>query len=265
MEKIKELIIKIVYHSLVTVGTLAVILTAASMILWSLKTPSNDRDWEFGQQKAQQVEIKGDKITVKDLRDYNWTNEGNEEKYHDFSFILGDIQSMEIGESHFSVHEGIGHIFLIFNLKDGRDIALSIESRRDNGEDFTIPKGLMFDYELIYLLATKKDLISLREKRNERIYLYPIKASAAKSQELFLLIADRVNSLYETPEFYHLFFANCTNLITKEVEKISDKKFPFYEKTFAPGHAGRALFEMGIIDSDIDDFNQLQAAHLVKF
>ncbi|PIR55462.1 hypothetical protein COU74_00805 [Candidatus Peregrinibacteria bacterium CG10_big_fil_rev_8_21_14_0_10_36_19] len=255
-------LLKLLAKIVIAILAFFVVLT---LTLWLIKTPTNDSDWEFGQQKLQQVLSNKDSITVKDLRDYNWTNKGQEENYTDLTFTLQDIQSLEVGESHFSIHEGIGHVFLIFNLKDGRNVALSIESRRDKNEEFEIIKGLIFDYELIYILATKEDLLSLRKMRDERVYIYPIKTTPEKAQKLFQLVGEKVNSLYEKPEFYHLFFKNCTNLITKEVEKISDTRFPFYEKTFAPGYAGRALFKMGLIETDLKDFTEVQDRYLIKF
>jgi len=142
------------------------------------------------------------------------------------SFILSDIKGMEVGISHFSKeNEGLAHVFTIFNLEDGRNIAVSIETRRDAGEEFGFLKGVFFDYELIYILATKEDLLSLREKRGEKIYVYPINTTAKKAQDIFRSFSKRVNSLYEKPEFYHILFKNCTSLTVDEVKKVSDKKF----------------------------------------
>jgi hypothetical protein len=124
---------------------------------------------------------------------------------------------------------------------------------------------MLFDYELIYILATKNDLLSLREKRNERIYIYPIKTTAEKAQKLFLNFAKRVNSLYEQPEFYHILFKNCTSLTVDEVKKISDRKFSWYEQTLAPGYAGEALFDMGLIDTGLKDFKKVREKFLIKF
>jgi len=241
--------------------------TVITLTIWIIKTPSNNREWEFGQQTLQNVIFDENNITIKDLRDYDWRKTGKEENYIDFEFKLSEITGMEVGEAHFSPKEGIAHIFLIFNLENSKNIALSIETRREVGEEFALVKGLKFDYEIIYILTTKEDLLSLREERKERVYVYPIKITQEKAQELFKLIALEVNELYEKPKFYHLFFGNCTNLITDEVEKISDKKFPLYEKTFAPGYAGRALFEMGIldIDSNLKNIEEVQNKYLINF
>lgn len=81
----------------------------------------------------------------------------------------------------------------------------------------------------------------------------------------FFLYVQRVNELKKTPEFYHTVFSNCTNLIADEIDSISDIKFPFWEKTFAPGMADRALFEMGLLSVKGKNFDDVKKEYLVDF
>ncbi len=256
------------------------------------KVPKLNSNWEFGQEKTasvvfeenlrskfssknevkenvQDIEKKTEKVTIKNLRDFSWTKEKKEDqkKYLDYNFNLSDIKGLKLGVSHFSTTSAIAHVFIIFDLENGKDFGISIESRRDNGEKFSLFSGLKYDYELIYILATEKDLLELREKRNEEIYLYPVKISAQKAQEVFKQLSKRINSLDKKAEFYHLFSKNCTVLIADEIEKISDKniKFPFFEKVFAPGYTGKAVFEMGFIKTEEKDFKKMKKKFLVKF
>jgi hypothetical protein len=181
---------------------------------------------------------------------------------------LSDIQGLKMGVSHFSTNDAVAHVFIVFDLKDDKkDFGLSIESRRDNGEPFSLLSGLKYDYELIYILATEKDLLELREKRNEEIYLYPVKISAKKAQDIFKKLSEKINSLDKKAEFYHLFSKNCTILIAQEIEKISenDVKFPFFTKVFAPGFSAKTVFKMGFIDTKEKDFEKMKKNFLVKF
>ncbi len=204
-------------------------------------------------------------ITIKNLRDYNWTSTKDIENYIDFSFKILDIDSVEVGVSHFSSKEAVAHVFLVFNLKNGKSFALSIESRREKGEKFSIIGGMFFQYELIYIIATKDDLLKIREKRNEKVYLYKIKIDLDKTEKLLLLLTQKINNLYEKPEFYHIFFKNCTNLIVKEVEKISNIKFSLFVKNFAPGYSGKLLFDMSLIDTNKKTFKEVQEESLVRW
>ncbi|MGH1428212.1 MAG: DUF4105 domain-containing protein [Arenicella sp.] len=245
--------------------SLFILLAVASLFFYLTQSPSNDRHWEFGQQVLQQVEFDGDQITIKDLRDYDWGADDHQAQYRDKQFALDDIESIEVGVSHFSVHESIAHVFIVFGIKDQEDIGLSVEARRSVGEDYTISGGLRFSFDLAYFLTSKQDLLSIRQQRNERVYLFKTIATPDVAQDLFKRLADRVNQLYATPEFYHILFKNCASLVVAEVEKISDVHFPFYEKTFAPGFSGKALFEMGLLDTQQTSFSEVKSESLVTF
>lgn len=260
--------------SLFLVLVLALISIAVSAFFYWTQRPSNDRQWAFGQQRLPSVEIVNDRFKINNLRDYAWhqmndSEPANEqesvEQYRDIVFKLSDIQALEVGVSHFSVHQSIAHVFLVFKVNGQPDIGLSIEARRSIGEDYAIWGGLTFAYDLAYFLTTKRDLLAIRQQRNEKVYVYPTVASPQIAQQLFQRLAHRVNELATTPEFYHILFKNCAGLVVTEVEQISPLNFPFYEKTFAPGFTGKVLFDMGLLQTQATDFATVQQDSLVKF
>ncbi len=257
--------LKTIKFFLILIILLIIIFLLLTLFFYLTNKDRPGGEWELGQQKLQKIDFEEGKVLISDLRNYDWTRIGSEEGYMDFGFELNDIEGIEVGVSHFAAQDFIAHVFIVFNLKDKEDIALSIESRRRDVQDFTLIEALKFDYDLAYFITTKNDLISLRDKRKEEIHLYPTIASPEKSQELFSLISEKVNGLYEKPERYHLFFKNCTNLIANEIENISDERFPFFQKTFAPGYAGKVIFDMGLIDTELEEFDEVQDRYLIKF
>ncbi len=248
-------------------STLIVLFLIASSYFYLTKTPSNNRQWEVGQQQLQRISIDSDSglVNIKDLRDFDWLSETTQENYRDETFALGDIESIDVGVSHFSANESIAHVFIIFVVKGREDIGLSVEARRSVGEDYTITGGLTFSYDLAYFITSKRDLLSIREQRGERVYLFPTTATPLLSQQLFQQLAERVNQLAETPEFYHILFKNCATQVVSEVEKITKLSFPFYEKTFAPGFSGKVLFDMQLIKTEASNFSQVKEDFLVTF
>ena len=206
--------------------------------------------WEFGQEKLPKVLIQNKNIKIENLRDFDWSKkEKNKiEKYKDFEFSLDEIQSVDLLISHFTKQEFIAHVFVIFNLKNGENFGVSIESRRIAGQKFSIFGGMWYKYNLIYVVATEKDLISLREKRNEKLYRYHLILSPEESQKLFLNLARKEDELVKKPEFYNTIFTNCTNLLVEEMEKVRDFDFPFLEKYFLPGYTDEALYEENLLD-----------------
>ena len=143
----------------------------------------------------------------------------------------------------------MAHIFLSFRFADQEPLVLSVETRREKGEVYSPLLGLFRTYEVIYVVGSENDLVGARtDVRNEQVYLFPTIASPDAARTLLLRLSEQVNSLGAEPRFYHTLLANCTNLITREVENISPVEFPLTWKTVLPGYFDDVLFQQGLID-----------------
>lgn len=232
------------------------------------KKPSHDRNWELGQEKLPKIEINDNLITVTNLRDFDWKKEGTEPNYITKNFDLDKMTGVDVVISHFSDFEGMAHIFLTFRFEDNENIAISVEARREDFEEFEPIKGLFRKFEIIYVVATEEDLIGVRTNvRNdgvgERVYLYPTIATPEKSQELFKLIAEDINDIYEHPTFYNTLFNSCINSITRRVEEISTLDFPVTYKTILPGYFDEVLYKMNIFSSGLNTFEEYKEKNLI--
>jgi len=122
----------------------------------------------------------------------------------------------------------------------------------------------LISYEIIYVLATDRDLIGLRTgHRNERVYIYPTIATPEQAQELFMRLAANINGVYEQPVMYNTLFHNCTNEITRQVEGMTTIEFPLTYKSILPGYFDEVLYEVGIIDNTVA-FEEVRRANLVN-
>ena len=137
----------IIKISLFLLLALALICVAVSAFFYMIQQPSNDRRWAFGQQRLPTVEVVKDQFKINNLRDYAWQKMGDAKsidkqktvaQYRDIEFSLSDIQALEVGVSHFSTHQSIAHVFLVFKVNGQPDIGLSIEARRSVGEDLSL-------------------------------------------------------------------------------------------------------------------------------
>ncbi len=243
------------------------LLALGSAVLYFFTPAKQNRDWVVEQRLLANFQIQGDannpNISVKNIRDFKW---GSTDKAHykDMQFKLNNIVELKAVVSHFSVISEIAHVFLIFVLDDGREFAVSVEARREVGEEFSIQGGLLAHFELIYVLATPDDLLGIRKINGESTHIYPIKETKDKARELFLLIAAEVNALNKKPELYHLFFKNCTNQLVKHVSILTEKKYPWYFQTLAPGNTGKTLYDLGLIDIPDMSFDEIQAKTLIQ-
>ena len=258
---------KILYNFLKWLSFMLVLFCLISVLLYYFTTPKNNRDWTVEHAKLPLIQFQGDSnnpnIFVKDVRDFQWQST-NKIHYKNMQFKLENIVELKAIVSHFSAISEIAHVFMTFVLDDGRELGVSIEARREKGEPFSLQGGLFAQFEIIYVLASPEDLLGTRKISGDELHSYPIKESKEKAQELFLLIANKVNNLYKTPELYHLFFKNCTNQLVKNVSILTQEKYPWYFQTLAPGLTGRTLYELDLIDLPNLSFEEIQEKTLIK-
>jgi len=236
-------------------------------IILLLQKPSHNRNWELGQEELPKVEIRGDEIEIKNFRDFAWSGEMTaEKKYTNKKFRINEIQKTQFIISHFSNFEGLAHVFLGFVFPNGEKIIMSMEARRNDGEEFSPTLGLMRKFETVYILGSEEDIIGVRtDFRDERVYVYPTVFTAKESQDLFLKIAQAVNEIYDKPKFYNTLWNNCMNALSRPIEEISNFNFPFTYKILMPGYIDEVLYEMKMIP-DINNkiFEEVKSQYLLK-
>lgn len=225
------------------------------LALQLLFQPSHNRDWELGQEVLPKISLtETGEVTIEGFRNFDWLvpEEDTIPNYETRQFNLEDITSVDVFISHFDDFEGLAHIFLSFGLSSGEPVVVSFETRREEGEEFSPTLGLLRQFEIIYVVASEKDVVGLRtDVRKERVYLYPTKANQDQAQALFMVLAEDINRIYTKPRMYNTLLRNCTNEITRRVEDIADVKFPLTYKSILPGFFDEVMYEMNIIDTSL--------------
>lgn len=237
------------------------------LALYVVLRPSHDRTWELGQEAMPSISFdEGGAISIKNFRNFDWQKDGSTTpRYETRTYSLNDLQTVDVLISHFADFEGLAHIFLSFGFTNGEYIIVSVETRREIGEEFSPLLGVLRQFEIIYVVGSEQDIIGVRTdvRENERVYLYPTKATPQKAQKLFLALADEINDLYKKPRMYNTLINNCTNLITRRVEDISEVDFPLTWKTILPGYFDEVLHTMDLIESNLP-FEEIKKRHLIN-
>ncbi len=230
-----------------------------------LQHPHHDRDWELGQEKLPSFKMDGERVTVENFRDFSWHEDGTVDiTYRTAEFDLAQLIGMDVVISHFDDFEGMAHIFVSFRFQEGENMVISVETRREKGEKFSPWLGLLRQFEVIYVVGSERDIIGLRTHvRKERVYIYPTVATPQRSKQLLLLLIQDINAIYDAPVFYNTIFNNCTNVITRRVEEISDVSFPFTYRMILPGFADEVLYEMNLIPHD-RSFDEMKVYYRVN-
>jgi hypothetical protein len=242
-----------------TLVLLGIIILIGGAYLLTL-SPSHDRVWELGHDELPRIDIVDDEVTITNLRDFAWTGPFEAEpNYITDTFRLSELETVDVVISHFDDFEGLAHIFLSFGFADERYVSVSVETRRETHETYSPLRGLFRQYELIYVVGTDRDVIGVRTgPRDERVYLYRVNALPEQVQEFFTLLAERINHIADTPVFYNTLFTNCTNEITRRVERVSDVRFPRTYKLLFPGYFHEMLHGMEMIPT-LDSVEETKA------
>ena len=70
-----------------------------------------------------------------------------------------------------------------WEFADGQHLAISIETRKERGEEYSAVRGFFRQYELYYVVADERDVIGVRTNyRGEDVYLYRLKTPPASAR-----------------------------------------------------------------------------------
>lgn len=216
--------------------------------------PSNNRNWNEDQKVLPSATIKGSSVEIKNIRDFRYASTTSYIKnYYNKEYDLNKIKRVWYVVEPFSGIPGSAHTFLSFEFEDNVFLSVSVEIRKEKGESFHPVKGLLNQYEIMYVWADEKDVIDLRiNHRKDKVFLYPMKAGPEKTRELFLSIINRTNKLYAEPEFYNTLFNTCTTNIVKHVNLISPKTIPVVDTSILfPENSDLLAYKLGLIDTDL--------------
>jgi hypothetical protein len=194
----------------------------------------------------------GDAVTIKNIRNFSYSSRSNySPNYYDKTFSLGDIASVDyVIEPLASV--AAAHTFLSFGFRNGDRIAISIEIRKEAGEEFNPLLGLLNEYEIMYVVVDERDAFKLRViHRDNPLYVYPTTASPVMARALLAGMLARVNALSTTPEFYNTFTNSCATNIANHINAISPKQVPWDWRLLFPKESDAFAYELGFIDNAV--------------
>ncbi|HEV7767069.1 MAG TPA: DUF4105 domain-containing protein [Thermoanaerobaculia bacterium] len=231
---------------------LLILVIAVSMVLalLALRKPSNDRDWTVDQAVLAHAEINGPLVTVRNIRNFTYTTEDEyTPAYYDKAFDLRKLDSVWYIVEPFGT-VGAAHTFVSYGFGERDFLAISIEIRKEKGETFSPIRGLLREYEIMYVIGDERDLLKLRTNyRGDPVFLYPIHTTREGMKEMFVSMLTRANSLRQHPEFYNTATNTCTTNLVSHVNTIATKRVPFRPAVLLPASSDRLAYDLGLIDN----------------
>jgi len=237
-----------------------VLLFAVLLGWWSGIEPSNDRDWQPDVARLAHAEIKGDRVTVRNVRNFAYRSETDyTPHYYDRTYDLGKLRSVDLIAVYW-MGPAIAHTILSFGFEGGEQLAISIETRKERGETYSTTRGFFKQYELHYVVADERDVVRLRTSYRkdppEDVYVYRLHRPLENGRRVFLQYMQRINDLQAKPEFYNTLIDNCTTGIWMNA-RINPGHVPLSWKVFASGYLPEYLHGVGMLAPGVP-FAELQ-------
>ncbi len=218
------------------------------------RRPSHDRPWRPEQARLPHVVVDDRFVHIHNVRDFTFRSADDfTPGYRDQTYQLDRLDRVWLVLAPFLRDwRGPAHSFLSFGFSDAHYLSISVEARREVGQAYSIWKGALRQFELIYVIGEERDLLGLRAALwDTPIYLYPIRAEPDQVRGVFLHMLRRAQTLEQQPAFYNTLTNNCTTNILDAVNAIAPQPIPFGLKILLPGYADALAHERGLIDTDL--------------
>jgi hypothetical protein len=246
----------------------AVIVVSVFVLMGYLSVkPSNNRVWQKDVAVLAYASVNNNLVTVHNIRNFTYRSEFDYTPvYYDKTFDVNKLQGIDLIAVYW-MGPKIAHIFLSFDFGTEGHLAISIETRKEKGEEYSTLKGFFRQYELYYVVADERDVIGLRSNyRNnpqEDVYIYKTKGSAGDGKRLFMEYIREMNRLKDQPEFYNSLTTNCTTNIWLN-SRVNENHLPFHWKVLVSGYVPEYLYEQGRLVTHGLSFSQLQKASCIN-
>lgn len=221
---------------------------------WVSIRPTHDREWLAEQSVLPRAELEGSTVRLAGVRSNTYTARTVfTSSWTERRLDLDKLNSAWFVLTPFSTGwRGPAHSFVTFGFADSQFVAISVEARREPGEDYGVLAGLFKRYELMYVVGDERDLIGQRAAYDSTdVYLYPIRATPERIRAVFVEMLERVNALHETPEFYNTLTNNCTSNLIRHVNRVTPGRVPAGWKTIVPGYSDEVAHRLGLIDTEL--------------
>ncbi len=224
-----------------------ILLFMALLIWWQTLRPTNNKEWAQDVAEISHGTLTGNRLRMYNVRNFEY-NGANvvKNRWETRDYDLDTLQGLDLFLSYWA-SDTIAHTILSWDFADGNHLAVSIETRKDVGQDYSAVKGFLKQYELAYVAADENDIIKLRTNyRKERVFVYRLQVSKEQARLLLESYLREMNGLLEQPEFYDALMKNCTTSILLHRNAIApDDPFPLDWRLFLTGHVDELLYERG--------------------
>jgi hypothetical protein len=219
---------------------------------WWLGIPArNDRDWQPDVARLPAATFEGEVVTLHNVRNFDYATETDfTQRWEERTYDLARLRGADLFLSYWGPTL-IAHTIMSWAFDDGRHLAVSIETRKENGETYSALRGFFRQYELYYVVADERDVVRLRTNhRGEQVFLYRLRATPERARAALRSYLEEVNRLVERPRWYNAFTHNCTTTIRFHVQQAGVHN-PWNWRILVNGKGDELLYSRGTINTSL--------------
>lgn len=220
---------------------------------WLSLAPSNARDWLPDVARLPRAHVEGARVTLENVRNFHYLDSDSrfEEAWETRRYNLDQLVGLDIYLSEWGA-PGIAHTIMAWRFADAPPLAISIETRKERGEEYSAIRGFFRQYELYYVVADERDVIGVRARyRGERIRLFTLRADAQRARRLLDGYLEDINRLATQPRWYNAFTTNCTTVIFDNVRHVFGLHRLLDWRVYANAHLPAMLQEQGSVNTQL--------------
>ena len=236
-------------------GILAILLS--TFFIWqTAKTPPTQAEWQQQLSVPSTAEFNNNIVTVRNVRNFRYGPTESEmyPSYYEKTYDLNEIKRIWYISEPFNEASYAAHTFVSFEFNNGDFLAITIEARKSKDQTYSMVKGLLRTYPLMYIAADERDVVLLRANiRKDKVYAYPVKTSSPENAKILLTdMLKRMNELNEKPVWYNTFFANCTSSIAHHINKIIPGRISkFSWQLLLTASSDELALKRGLLDTNL--------------
>jgi hypothetical protein len=234
--------------AIVTGGMLTAVVLAS-------RRPSLERQWDEDVRVLSGVETLPDgALRLTSVRDWRYTRDSVVSKgYFSAGFDPSDITDLWLYEQELGFGGRIAHTFLVFEFPESygptRWLGLSVETRREVGESYSLVGGVMRTFEVTHTWATEQDLVTRRvELLDYPLTRYRVTVPHEYLAPIFEQFVRETQVLATTPRWYNTLTTNCTSSLVAYVNRVRADAIPWNYSLVLTGRADTYLGRLGYID-----------------
>ncbi|HBI33531.1 MAG TPA: hypothetical protein DEA43_04645 [Candidatus Moranbacteria bacterium] len=222
-----------------------------------LDKPPLDGNWQEQLAVISSAQFDGDFVTVRNVRNFRYypTEADMHPAYYDKTYDLTQVKKVWYITEPFNENKSAAHTFVSFEFNNGDFLSISIEARKTVEQTYSVWKGMLHYYPLVYMAADERDVVLMRANiRKDRVYVYPVKLEKAENARLLLVdMLKKMNDLTSNhPRWYNTMFANCTSSIVGHVNKLTPGRISIFSwELLLTASADELALKRGLLDTNL--------------